>query len=296
MPGTLRKSSLRIADDHARDLLREVGIDVRKPRQKDARLAVDLGEIEIVIEAAAAERVGKLARRVRGQHHARDRDRFYRPELGNRDLEIRKKLEQERLELLVGAVDLVDQKHRRRQPADRGEERPLQQIALREDVLLDLFRVLARALARLDGKKLALVVPLVERGVLVEPLVALEADQLGLVHLGERLRDLRLADARLAFDQERPAEKVHQPERGRKIAVGDVAGLGETSGDVFAASGALRASFSHGRRCPRSGRMSGCRTRHFAIAIAESYATGGTPSPGCFAATLSPWERAGALP
>ena len=34
-----------------------------------------------------------------------------RPELGHRDLEVREHLEQERLELLVGAVDLVDQEH-----------------------------------------------------------------------------------------------------------------------------------------------------------------------------------------
>ena len=45
--------------------------------------------------------------------------------------------EQERLELLVGAVDLVDQQHRRVGAADGGEQRPLEQIVLREDVLLD---------------------------------------------------------------------------------------------------------------------------------------------------------------
>ena len=83
--------------------------------------------------------------------------------------------------------------------------------------------VLTGAFARLDGEQLALIVPLVERGVLVETLVALQADQLGLVHVGERLRHLGLADARLAFDQQRALEKIHQPERGREVAVGDVA-------------------------------------------------------------------------
>ena len=90
------------------------------------------------------------------------------------------------------------------------------------------------ALARLDGEQLALIVPLVERGVLVEPLVALQADQLGAVHGGERLGDLGLADAGLAFEQQRPLEELHQPQRGRDVAVGDVADRGEAVGDAFA--------------------------------------------------------------
>ena len=166
----------------------------------------------------------------RGMAVARDR-----AELGDRDLEVGQELEQERLEFLVGAVDLVDQQHRRVEPADRGKERPFEQVALREDVLLDLVGVLA--LARLDGEKLALVVPLVERGVLVEPLVALEADQLGLVDGGERLCHLGLADARLAFEKERALEEIHQPQRGRKIAVGDVADFTEAGCDLFAGHG-----------------------------------------------------------
>ena len=133
--------------------------------------------------------------------------RLDRAELGNADLEVGQQLEQERLELLVGAVDLVDQQHRRLLAADGGEQRPLEQIVLGEDVLLDGVGVLAGALARLDGEELALIVPLVERGVLVEALVALQADQLGAVHGGERLGDFGLADAGLAFEQQRALEE-----------------------------------------------------------------------------------------
>ena len=97
--------------------------------------------------------------------------------------------------------------------------------------------VLAGALARLDGEQLALVVPLVERGVLVETLVALQPDQLGRVDRGERLGDLGLADAGLALEQQRPLEEIHQPQRGRQIAVGDVADLGKALGDVLAGEG-----------------------------------------------------------
>ena len=94
-------------------------------------------------------------------------------------------------------------------------------------MLLDAFGRLARALARLDGEKLALVVPLVERGVLIQSLVALQADEFGAVHRRQRLGDFRLADAGLALQQQRPLEEVHEPQRRRKVAVGDVADLGQ---------------------------------------------------------------------
>src|SRR5208282_4006192 len=85
----------------------------------------------------------------------------------------------------------------------------------------------ADAFAGLDGEQLALIVPLVERGVLVEALIALQADQLGPVHGGERLAHLGLADAGLALEQQRALEEFHEPQGGRDIAVGDVADGGE---------------------------------------------------------------------
>ncbi len=61
---------------------------------------------------------------------------------------------------------------------DRLEQRPLEQIALREDVLL-LRRppVALVVLEQLDREQLALVVPFVHRRVRVESFVALQADQ-----------------------------------------------------------------------------------------------------------------------
>src|SRR5208282_1242969 len=85
----------------------------------------------------------------------------------------------------------------------------------------------ADAFAGLDGEQLALIVPLVERGVLVEALIALQTDELGAVHRGERLAHLGLADAGLALEQQRPLEEFHEPQGGRDIAVGDVADSGE---------------------------------------------------------------------
>ena len=97
-------------------------------RADDPRLTIDIGKIDVVVEAAPAQRVGELARAVRGEHDARDRRRFDRAELGNGDLEVGQELEQEGLEFLVGAVDLVDQQDRRLLAPDRGQQRPLKQI------------------------------------------------------------------------------------------------------------------------------------------------------------------------
>ena len=101
-----------------------------------------------------------------------------------------------------------------------------------------IWSSISSAFRRRDGawidEQLALVVPLVERGRLVEPLVALQADQFGRVHRRQRLRHLGLADARLAFQQQRTPQQLHQRDRGRELAVGDVAGGGERLRDLFA--------------------------------------------------------------
>ena len=233
-PGNLAQVLLAHRRHHAGDLKRQGRVDLRPAGEDDARLAIDFGKVDIVIETAAAESVRQLARAVRGEHDARDGAGVDRAELGDAHLEVGEELEQEGLELLVGPVDLVDEQDRRRLAADGGKERPLEQILLREDVLLDAVGVLAGALARLDGEKLALVVPLVEGGVLVEALVALQADQLARVDGGERLGDLGLADAGLAFEEERPLEEIHQPQRHGQLAVGDIADLGQALGDVLA--------------------------------------------------------------
>ena len=190
-----------------------------------------------MIEAAPAQRVGEFAGAVRGQHHARDRDGLDGAELGDADLKVREQFQKERLEFLVGAVDLVDQQHRWRGAADGGEQRPFQQVFFRKDVLFDGVGIFADAFAGFDRQELALIIPFVERGVLVKAFVALQPDQLGAVHGGQRLGDLGLADAGFAFEQQRALEEFHQPQRGRNIAVGDVANGGEFVGDVFAIEG-----------------------------------------------------------
>ena len=68
-------------------------------------------EVDPVVEAAPLERVVELARPVRGDHDGGGVVGGDRAELGHRDREVGEHLEQERLELVVGTVELVDEQH-----------------------------------------------------------------------------------------------------------------------------------------------------------------------------------------
>ena len=67
-------------------------------------------------------------------------------ELRDGHLEVGEHFEQERLERLVGAVELVDQQHRRacRIGLERLQQRPLDQEALGEHVVLEPLAVVRR--------------------------------------------------------------------------------------------------------------------------------------------------------
>ena len=93
--------------------------------------------VDPVVQAAALERVVDLAGPVRGQDDARRPLGPDRAELRDRDLEVRQDLEQVRLELLVGPVDLVDQQDRRNavRRLERLEQRALDQELGAEDVV-----------------------------------------------------------------------------------------------------------------------------------------------------------------
>ena len=82
-----------------------------------------------LIQAAALQRVVHFARAVRREDHERRFGCADRAELGNRDLKFGEQLEQVALELLVGAIDLVDQQNGgpRARRIDRLQQRPLDQ-------------------------------------------------------------------------------------------------------------------------------------------------------------------------
>ena len=83
------------------------------------------------------------------------------------------------------------------------------------------------ASASADRDHLRGVVPLVDRGRDVEPLVALQADQPAAERRRQHLGDLGLADAGLAFEEDRPAHFQRQEQHGRERAVGEIVGLAE---------------------------------------------------------------------
>jgi hypothetical protein len=188
-----------------------------------------------------------LAGPVRGQDHPWRSLGLDRADLGDRDLEVRQDLEQVGLELLVGPIDLVDEQDRRLAVGaglEGLEQRPLDEELGAEDVVGGGVVGLAASLEQPNLEHLARVVPLVDRGVDVEALVALEADEPRPEGGREDLRELRLADAGLALEEQRPPQLEPEEDRRRDRAVGDVAAFAEGGGDRV--GGCQRVG--HGRR------------------------------------------------
>ena len=100
--------------------------------------------------------------------------------------------------------------------------------------LRDLLPARPCCAIRLDAQELLLVVPLVERLGLVEPFVALQADEVGVQHLGQHLADLGLAGAGRTLDEQRLLERQRQEEHGLDRLGGDVARAAQAVRDGFA--------------------------------------------------------------
>ncbi len=144
-------------------------------------------------------------------------------ELGNSDLIVGQHLEQIGLELLVGAVDLVDQQHRRVGLGDCLEQRAFQQVGLGEDVLLAGRGTKLARFQDLYRQELALVVPLIDGSIDVQPFVTLQADEPAVERLRERFGNFGLADAGVAFEEQRTLQVFEQEQRRGQLRVGDVA-------------------------------------------------------------------------
>jgi hypothetical protein len=132
--------------------------------------------------------------------------------------EVREHLEQEGLELVVGPVDLVDEQDDRIVGGDRLQQRAADQVLRPEQLALVDGALLGRA----QVQQLARVVPLVHGVRDVEALVALQADQPSAGGRGEGLRELGLAHAGLALEQQRLADGERDEQRRGQAALGQV--------------------------------------------------------------------------
>jgi hypothetical protein len=195
--------------DQRHDVAGQLIADAGDLELHDRELVRLVREVDVQMQAATLECVGHLAGVVAGQDDHRQMPRRQRPELGDAHLEVREDLEQERLELGVGLVDLVDQEHGGLGRRDGFQQGPRQQETVaEEDVVLggDPVDGLGQRAGAADDladlvlqdlgvQELLRVLPLVERLRLVEALVALEADQLAAERRGQDLGELRLPDA-----------------------------------------------------------------------------------------------------
>ena len=126
---------------------------------------------------------------------------------------------------------------------DGLQQRSLEQEALVVQLLLERAggeaERLAGGLGGAQVQQLAAVVPVVHGLRDVDALVALQADQLAARPPAEHLGDLGLADAGLAFQQQRAAQRHREEHRRGEAVVGDVAVQAERVRDV-GGSGGLR--------------------------------------------------------
>ena len=244
--------------DEADHLLAQRLRDAGHAAFDDALLQLLLGEADMQMQAAPLQRVAEIALAVGGQDHGRRRDRGHRAELGNGDLEIAEDFQQQRFELGIRLVDLVDQQHAAGRLLQRLQQRPRLDEFLGEEHVAEIVQLVERGVQRLGAaehfaelvlqdlrvEKLLGVFPLIERLGLVEPLVALQADHLQPAPGRDRLRKLGLADAGGAFDQDRLFDLLRQIDRGRDLPARDIALRGKAA--FHCLDRGQRPMFSHG--------------------------------------------------
>ena len=153
-----------------------------------------------------------------------------RAELGDRHLEVGEHFQQEGLEGLVGAIQLVDEQHG--SPGGRGlqsaQQGALDEIALGQNVVFKPVAVgFAGRFREADRHHLLGIIPLIDSRGDIEPLVALQADERSAEGRGENLGNLGLADASLAFEEQRPFQAQRQEQDSRQRPVGHIIGGGQ---------------------------------------------------------------------
>jgi len=232
-----------------------------QPGVQDLDLALQVRVVEPEVEAAPLERVVHLARAVGGEDDQRGLLGPHLTDLGDRDGVLGEHLEEEGLELVVGAVDLVDQQHARA-GLQRAQDGAGEQEARVVERGLDRVGVEGlpggrrRRLQRAQVQELSREVPVVEGLGSVDAVVALQPDQVGAQHLGERLRQRGLARARLPLAEQRTVH-LHGEERGRgESVVGQVAGGAQGRRQLRGRPRGVRGAFCHGSSMTERARTS----------------------------------------
>ena len=208
---------------------------VRNPFAHDGQFLLERRVVNPLIEAAPLQRVVHFARAVRGEDHERRLRGRDRSELGDRDLELRQQFEQVAFELLVGAIDLVDQQDRgpRARRVDGLQQRPLDEERVAVELASRACAVeAAGGLEDAQLEELPRVVPLVDRVRDVQPFVALQTDEVGAERGRDRGRQRGLADARFAFEEQRPSQPEREEERHGEAAVGHVVLGRQQTGEI----------------------------------------------------------------
>src|SRR5437867_2134436 len=216
------------------DLAREVFGGLRGLSLEDFELPRGVRIVHPVVETAPLDGVVDLASAVGSEHDDRRLRGPYRADLWDSNLEVRQHLQKIRLERLVGAVQFVDQQHRRRAFAafESLHQRPLDEKALGENILRDRIARRPLSLGQPYLDHLARIVPFIYRGSDVETFVALQPDERAAETAGEDLCDLGLAHPCLAFEKKGPVHLESEEYRGREAALGDIVSTGEQSEGV----------------------------------------------------------------
>src|SRR5690606_20688011 len=225
-------------------------LDFRHPRADDALFKLRVGARNVKMQTAPLQRVANLARIVGGKKNDRRRARLDRAKLRDRDLTIRKKFEQKRLELVIRLVEFVDEQYRSARLPQRLEKRTRLQKFLIKESIVELVQPRDRLLEPLGARhqiaelflehlrveKLLAIFPLVKRLGFIEPLIALKADKRLADKLRRRLGKLRLSDARRAFDEKRFLQPLGKKDRRCDMRIAYVAAALEAlldRGDVL---------------------------------------------------------------
>ena len=183
---------------------------------QDLELALGARVVEKQVQAAALERGGQVAGVIRGEDDARRVAGQERAYLRHRYLILGEHFEEDRLQGLVRAVNLVDQQHHGIGRADGFEQRARSEEALGEEGALLLRDPLDRGMQvggvaeqladllpqDLGVQELLTVIPLVQRLGVVLTLVALQPQQPPPGRRGDGLGQLGLADSGGPLDQQ----------------------------------------------------------------------------------------------